>query len=261
MYATAGSIREDGERLLVPVGTEIRWITVDSAGNVERGFVPGRDGNYRTWIAELGWEPPLAASSVSLTLDDRSVAVGKAGVRADVRVTAAGAGVQPVPSGVVDVRADGVRVGSAELDEDGRASIRLDAFRTAGARLITATYGGDEALAPSASTPVGLRVTKAATSLRVVSVRPDPVRTSGPAAVTRARVVATVRAPGVRARGPVLVQQGGRVLAAGTVNAQGRVTLRLPRFAAPGVKVLRVVFRGNDSVTGDRAVVRLRVRR
>ncbi len=260
MYAAAG-VREGGERIRVPIGTEIRWITVDSAGNVERNFVPGREGNYRTWIAQVGWEPPLAGSAVTLKLDRKWVTAGKAGVRAQVQVTATGAGDQPVPTGVVDVRADGVRVGSARLDGSGRATVRLDAFKTAGTRLITAAYGGDAALAPSTSTPVGLRVTKAAATVRVISVRPNPVRTSGPPARTRARLVAAVRASGVPVRGQVLVQQGNRVLAAGTVNPRGRITFRLPRFASPGLKVLRVVFRGNDNLEGDRAVVRLRVRR
>ncbi len=49
----------------VDEGAEVRWITVDSRGNVERNFVPGREGNYRTWIAEVGYEAPLPASSTS----------------------------------------------------------------------------------------------------------------------------------------------------------------------------------------------------
>lgn len=65
VYRSAG-LREGGERVRVAEGAQIRWITVDSRGNVERNFVPGREGNYRTWIAKVGYEPPLPATATSL---------------------------------------------------------------------------------------------------------------------------------------------------------------------------------------------------
>ena len=46
LYGTAG-IREGAEVLAVPVGTEIRWFSVDSAGNVEKNYRPDGSGqNY-----------------------------------------------------------------------------------------------------------------------------------------------------------------------------------------------------------------------
>ncbi len=46
LYGTAG-IREGAEVLAVPVGTEIRWFSVDSAGNVEKNYRP--DGNGQNY--------------------------------------------------------------------------------------------------------------------------------------------------------------------------------------------------------------------
>ena len=46
LYASAG-IREGGERLTIPEGTRVHWFSVDSAGNVERNYVPDGTGtNY-----------------------------------------------------------------------------------------------------------------------------------------------------------------------------------------------------------------------
>ena len=43
MYASAG-IREGGELLQVPAGTTVNWFSVDSAGNVERNYMPNGKG-------------------------------------------------------------------------------------------------------------------------------------------------------------------------------------------------------------------------
>ena len=53
MYAAAG-IREGGELLQVPAGTTVNWFSVDSAGNVERNYVPnGKGKNFGKGVAVL----------------------------------------------------------------------------------------------------------------------------------------------------------------------------------------------------------------
>ena len=53
MYASAG-IREGGELLQVPSGTTVHWFSVDSAGNVERNYVPnGKGKNFGKGVAVL----------------------------------------------------------------------------------------------------------------------------------------------------------------------------------------------------------------
>jgi len=53
MYASAG-IREGGELLQVPAGTTVNWFSVDSAGNVERNYVPnGKGKNFGKGVAVL----------------------------------------------------------------------------------------------------------------------------------------------------------------------------------------------------------------
>ena len=53
LYASAG-IREGGERLTIPEGTRVHWFSVDSAGNVERNYVPDGTGtNYNKATARL----------------------------------------------------------------------------------------------------------------------------------------------------------------------------------------------------------------
>jgi hypothetical protein len=46
LYAASG-LREGAESLTVPVGTQINWFSVDSAGNVEKGYRP--DGNGKNF--------------------------------------------------------------------------------------------------------------------------------------------------------------------------------------------------------------------
>ncbi len=53
LYGSAG-IREGGETLTLPVGTEIHWFSVDSAGNVENNYTAdGGSRNYRKGQAVL----------------------------------------------------------------------------------------------------------------------------------------------------------------------------------------------------------------
>ena len=250
MYAAAG-LREGGERLKVDKGAEIRWIAVDSRGNVERNFVPGREGNYRTWIAEVGYEPPLPASATSLTLDRTTVVAGKTGVTASVQVTTPGAGDQPTPEGVVTVYVDGEPSGSAEIDAQGRAKIPLAAIATPGSHLVTATYGGSAELAPSTSLPVVLKVT-AATSVPVaaatLTVKPTRIAAGRSTAVATVGVRVTEDGRTTAGSGKVDVLVDGRRVGTGTLDRQGRTNVRLGPFRTAGPRIVTARYRGMGTV-------------
>lgn len=252
-YDAAGLRDTNGELLKVDEGTEIHWIAVDSRGNVERHFVPGTDGNYRTWIAEVGWEEPLAASDVELAVSPSTVTVGQ-GTTAEVTVSGTGPGDQPVPSGVVSIVSDDLVIGTAELDDTGSASVELAPFTTAGTRVLTAEYGGDGAYAQGVSSKAVVKVEKASSSVAA---------TIAPAKVTpkkRAKVKVTVSAPGAELSGEVLVNVAGKVAGSGVINAQGKVTVTLPKYSAGKRKVV-VRYLGNDHVKASRTTLTLVVKK
>ncbi|WP_262852876.1 M14 family zinc carboxypeptidase [Mumia quercus] len=251
-YAAAG-LREGGERIKVDQGAEIRWITIDSRGNVERNFVPGREGNYRTWIAEVGYEEPLPASATSLTLDRGTIGAGETGVTASVQVTTPGAGDQPKPTGVVTVYVDGEASGSAEIDDDGRADIPLAAIASAGNHLVTATYGGSVELAASTSPPVALKVTAAPgvpTAAVSLSVRPTSITVGRSGAVASVGVTVAQDGTTTPGSGKVDVLVDGRKVGTGTLDKQGRTTVRLGPFATTGARVVTARYAGSGPVGG-----------
>ncbi|MBM7519807.1 M14 family zinc carboxypeptidase [Nocardioides nitrophenolicus] len=254
-YDASGLRNTDGERLKVDEGTEIRWLTVDSRGNVERHLVPGQPGNYRSWKAEVGFEEPLPGSATSLTLSTAKVAVGATGVTAKVAVTATGPGDQATPTGVVTIRDGDVVVGSGEIDGDGVATIALKAFTTAGARSLTAEYGGDAGFQASVSAPATLVVGKVASTL-TAKVKKAKKVTVG----KRAKVKVMVAAPGADVSGTVTVTLDGKQVATAAVGAGGSVTVKLPKAKAGKHKV-RVTYAGSASAEASTATVKLTVRR
>lgn len=241
-----------GERLKVDAGAEVRWITVDSRGNVERHFVPGKDRNYRTWKAEVGYEEPLASSATSLSLSPATVKVGARGVTAQVEVTATGAGDQPVPSGVVTLRDGNVVVGSGEIDDSGVASIPVGAFPKAGTKVLTAEYGGDAAFAPSVSPGAVLKVVKAASTVTA------QVKTATVTPKKRAKLKVVVAAPGAKISGTVLVRVDGRLVASRAVAANGKVTLFLPKLRR-GKHTVQVTYLGSANLARSSTTTRLKV--
>ncbi|GAA1936690.1 M14 family zinc carboxypeptidase [Nocardioides hwasunensis] len=242
----AEGVREGGKRVLVDSGTEIRWLAVDSKGNVERHFVPGEPGNFRTWIAEIGWEAPLEGSATTVTLDRTTVTVGKAGATAAIVVKGTGAGTPPVASGVVDVLVDGARVGSAELGDDGTAAIALPAIATAGATSVTAAYGGDADLAPSSSAPTTLTVSALPASTTAVSLDRASV------GIGESGVNADVTVGGTGAAGSsVDVLVDGVKAATATLAANGKASVALPAFSSAGTKQVTAVFAGNGDLAGS----------
>ncbi|XBB69908.1 M14 family zinc carboxypeptidase [Nocardioides sp. WV_118_6] len=241
-----------GARLKVDAGAEVRWITVDSRGNVERHFVPGKEGNYRSWKAEVGYEEPLASSATSLTLSPATTKVGATGVKAQVEVTATGAGDQPVPSGVVTLRDGATVVGSGEIDENGVASIPVTAFAKAGNKVLTAEYGGDAAFAPSVSSSAVLKVAKAASTLTA------EIKTAKVTPKKRAKLKVVVAAPGAKISGTVLVRVDGRLVASRAVAANGKVTLFLPKLRK-GKHTVQVTYLGSAHLARAVATTKVKV--
>ncbi|MGH1564682.1 M14 family zinc carboxypeptidase [Mumia sp. DW29H23] len=250
VYGFAG-LRDSGERIKVDEGAEVRWIAVDSRGNVERHFVPGTDGNYRSWIATVGYEPPLPASATSVTLDKSTVVAGQTGVTASVQVTAPGPGDQPKPTGVVTVYVDGEASGSAEIDDQGRAAVALPAIATAGNHLVTATYGGSAELAGSTSQPVALKVTAAPgvpTAAVSLAVKPTSIAAGASGAVASVGVTVTKDGAASAGSGKVDVLVDGRKVGTAALDKQGRANVRLAAFATAGTKVVTARYQGSGGV-------------
>ncbi|WGX98994.1 M14 family zinc carboxypeptidase [Nocardioides sp. L-11A] len=254
-YDAAGLRNTRGERLKVDEGAEIRWITVDSRGNVERHLVPGEAGNFRAWKAEVGYEEPLASSGTSLTLSAAKVAVGATGVTARVQVTATGPGDQETPSGVVTVRDGDTVVGTGEIGADGAATLTLKAFPSAGSRSLTAEYGGDANFQPSVSAPVTLVVGKTASTV-TAKVKKAKKLTVG----KRPKLKVAVAAPGADLAGTVTVAVDGKQVATTAVGADGAVTVKLPKAKAGKHKVT-VTYVGSASAEGSVTTVKLKVPR
>lgn len=249
MYAAAG-LREGGERLRVAEGTEVRWITVDARGNVERGFVPGREGNYRTWVAEVGYEEPLPASSTTLTLDRDEIRAGQTGVTAAIEVAATGAGDQPDPEGVVTVYVGDEPVGSAELDGSGRAQVALPALSAVGSQLVTARYGGSAELAGSTSLPVALKVVAAPgvpSAAVALTVSPKSI-TAGKRATASIAVKVDRDGDVTAGKGVVDVFVDGVRHRTVSLDRNGRATAPLGPFATSGARVVTATYRGTQDV-------------
>lgn len=255
LYAAAG-LREGGERIKVDEGAEVRWIAVDARGNVERNYVPGREGNYRTWIAEVGYEAPLPATATQVTLDRDTIRAGATGVTASIEVTATDAGDQPDPEGVVTVYVDDEAVGSAELGTDGRAQVALPAIATAGQHLVTAAYGGSAELAGSTSQPVALKVEAAPgvpSASVALTVAPKSVA-AGRKGATATVTVKVDRDGDVSAgSGQVDVLVDGKRVRTVTLDRAGRASVALGAFATTGSRLVTATYRGAGDVGASSA--------
>lgn len=257
-WAVAGD-REGGEMLTVPAGSTVNWYAVDPSGNVEGGYDPSSptDRRYRKAIADPAWELTPATPELTLTVAPGSVPRGGSAT-ASVTVTADN-DFDLAPSGEVTVRTGDTVLGTLTLDEDGEASGTIGPFPTAGTASVVASYGGDDLTAGGTSAAVPVTVRPAP----VVKVASTTRATPAPGTVTtRTRVRLTI---GVRAAapvtGPVVVRSGGAVLARATVKANGRVVVKLPRFAKAGRRTLVVSYLGNARVLPSSTKVVVRVKR
>lgn len=204
-------------------------------------------------------EVTAAPSSIDLTVTPAQVKVGTGKVQVRVAVTAPNE-VGHTPSGTV-VIGNATQNVVVRLGADGTAVGELGPFTKTGMTAIAASYTGDDLAAPSTSAVKRFGVTKSVSSVAVVKQTPSIVRTTGPAAQTRAVLRIRVTTPGVPVAGQVSVVRSGNVLARGTVGRDGFVELRLPRFPQPGTKTVRVKFAGNANATAADVVRTITVRR
>ena len=137
---------------------------------------------------------------------------------ATVTVVAPGTG---TPTGTVTFLNGVTVLGAAGLDATGQASLTTDAL-VAGARSITARYGGDASFTTSTSAALAETVTKASTSTSLASSTATSV--AGQPVVLTATVA--VNAPGAGTpTGSVIFLNGAAPLGTATLSAAGQAVL------------------------------------
>ncbi|MEI5673239.1 MULTISPECIES: Ig-like domain-containing protein [unclassified Nocardioides] len=184
------------------------------------------------------------ASSVSAT-----PVAGTYGTATTVTATVTGT----APSGTVTV-SQGARVLGTGTVSDGTARITLAGTALgAGTHALTVAYSGDGANAAS-SVATTARIAKARSSVKA-SLAPKR-----PKAGTRPTVKVVVTVAGVRPGGKVLIRRAGRTVETGTLNAAGKVNLRLPKQKA-GSRKYRVRYQGNANISGGSKLLTVRVTR
>jgi len=157
------------------------------------------------------------------------------------------------PTGVVTATTGGRTLGTATLST-GRASIALPAILAAGSHAISVRYLGD-AVNAAASRAITVRVAKARSR---TSASASPKRVAAGRAI---RVRARVTVPGsVRPTGKVVVTSKGKRVGTGSVNRQGRATLKVRRLRA-GRHTLVVTYAGTHSIAASKDRVRVVVTR
>lgn len=157
------------------------------------------------------------------------------------------------PSGTVTATEGGRTLGTASVS-NGRATISLPANLTAGNHPISVRYSGDGRNA-AASAAISVRVAKA-TSRTAASASRKRV-----AAGRVVRLRARVTVPGsVRPTGKVVVTSKGKRVGIGTVNRQGRASLKVRRLKA-GRHTLVVTYTGSHSIRASKDRVRVVVTR
>lgn len=192
-------------------------------------------------------EELLESTTTAETSPDR-ITVGKD--RATVRVRVRADGVEP--TGTVTAVSEGRTLDTATL-VNGRATLRVGPFDSAGRKSIEVSYSGDDEVAPS-SDRTSVRVEKARSRLTVDSTPKKVFADRTPVVLD-----VTVRADGVEPTGEVRVRADGQEYRAQLSN--GSVQFQLPPFDKPGREIVTVVYEGSDALEGDRRELRINVRR
>ncbi|MET3806150.1 beta-glucosidase-like glycosyl hydrolase [Nakamurella sp. UYEF19] len=185
-----------------------------------------------------------APSASSISLSSAKVPYGSA-VSATVRVSASGVSA----TGIVTIREGRTVVGTGRLAR-GATVIKLPIRLAVGTHALTATYGGDSAVAASA---VGatLVVVKAATTVKA-KVTPSRITTTTRAAVA---ISVTSTPAGTIAAGVVTakVTTGSRAVATIAVRlANGRAIATLPHLAA-GTYTVTLAYSGSSQLVASAA--------
>lgn len=172
------------------------------------------------------------------------------GVGATVQISVAA---ETAPTGTVAIAA-GARPLATGRVRAGAATVKIHgtALRP-GRHRLTVRFSGGGAVAAS-STTVVVPVRRAAAKMTATRVTKRVA-----AGRTRARLRIAVTAPGLNPAGGVHVRESGRTVGRAKVRG-GRATVKLARFATPGVKRLTVAYGGDGPLAGRTATLRLTVR-
>ncbi len=183
-------------------------------------------------------------SSLTATVDPRPVPVRKGTTTVLATVTAAGY----TPTGEVEVRRDGVLLGSGTVDRSGVARVEVGPFDRVGPFPLTVDYAGDANAAGSSDT------------VRVVVVKQVPtMRVFAPSSV-RENATPTVRVAlegtGATVTGSVVFRYQGRTVTRGLSG--GRTSLELRRLTRTTSVTVR--YEGSDLFAAVSRTVTIRVR-
>jgi hypothetical protein len=191
------------------------------------------------------------ATTTTVAVAPSKVAYGKARTATvNVKPVAGGS----VATGSVRLKDNGSVVRTVALS-NGRAVIALPTTQKVGAHTITAEYLGSPQYVPS-SASTSTSVVKA-TSVAKGKLVKKKVKVG-----KKAKVKVTVSAGGVAPSGKVTIRKGKKKLKVGTVGANGKTTITLPKQKKKGTVKLKVVYAGNANVAGDTSpVIKLKVKR
>lgn len=191
-------------------------------------------------VAEEPGDPVESSTKLKLKLKPKKTKFGK---RVTARVTVKAEGHKP--TGTVTLKAGSRTLGEAELRTNGKAGkaeILLPRDLPVGKHLITASYAGDDDVAPSEGT-AQLTVTKGKAKVSATVAKKKFKRGARP------RVTVTVRGPAgaPTPTGTVTVKAGKKTLRA-TLRG-GKATVRLPKLAKKSTKV-KITYAGTKSTYG-----------
>ncbi|TCI98730.1 Ig-like domain-containing protein [Aeromicrobium sp. IC_218] len=188
----------------------------------------------------------FASGSVSPTLSARAATTFSAGRAGAVTATVNAQGA--AAAGTVTVRRGASVVGSARLSAAGRNSVRVPVRALpAGAQSLTVSYSGSSTV-KGRSTTLRVNVAKARAS---VAAKAGRIRKG------KGTVGATVRAPGLRPTGTVVVRAGRKVVGRAKVGGSGRVSVRV-KGVPRGTRRLTVAYGGSSQVVGRTVTLKVR---
>lgn len=165
-----------------------------------------------------------------------------------------------VPGGTVELlKADGAKLATGTLS-GGQASLTVPADLPVGTHVLTASYLGDGGFKPS-STTVNVTVV-AGDVAKSASTTRAKVKPRKPRFRQDFKVVVKVRAQdGSTPAGKVVIRIDGKRVAKGSLNARGRLVVKIRKNLRPGKHKLVAVYKGSDTVERSKDVLRFRVRR
>jgi hypothetical protein len=218
----------------LPAGTNT--VTVTYAG----------DSNTRPATTTVSITKTKATPGLAATVRPGKVVAGEISPSVNVRLTGPG-GQLGGPFTVVADR----QIRHGQLDGDGRGTVQLNPFATAGAKSVVVLFAGNTDFKPVTAT-VPVQVVKDKLSIFTAKTGPATVNVTRP-------VLAVKLAAAGPASGMVTVRTAGHVIGSAMVHGSGDIALN--RFRSVGTKTLRVRFAGTNSIAAKTITVPLTVKK